>query len=178
MEILQNHKGNFEQKNKKKKKSLNWTARRGDESLSEYVMEPLNNDYMVVGNGDNDDDDDETDDAEESRVMDQLMITGVIKRKRIGSSGGRTAREGDHRELDDYEVLRAYLIGDEVAQLGSFARAARGEVQNMPSHICPNTLHVNECRFIHILTHVIFVQEHIPTYAHVAMWLKRSIIRS
>ena len=152
------------QKHHLEQKKKYWAEQRGGVELCKKVEVLLMSRIMADddnNDGDNigDDDDDDDDDVDKQRMPGQLVITHVIfekgKNKEKGKSERYAARESGHQRIDDYEMLTEYLSGDEVAQLGSFARAARGEVQNMPPSRYPNTLDVHECRLTFIFMHTI-----------------------
>ena len=83
-----------------------------------------------------------------------------------------TSRECAHTHPEACRLNERHMMEGIVAQRGSSARTARGEVQILRPLICPNTLDVHECIYT-IFMHVIFVQERMTTYANVAIRLKR-----
>ena len=127
-------------------------------------------------NSDNDDDNDDIDGAcmKGQSVIKEMIMQKGKKEDAIGSEP-YAAQSFEYERFDDYRVEGWQLKDSKIAQFGSCARTARGEVLIIQSFRCyrsPNTLDVHECNLIHMFMHI-FVQEHIPTYAHVAMWLKR-----
>ena len=102
------------------------------------------------------------------------------KKEKVVESELYAARSFGYERFDDYRVGGLQLNGNEIAQFGSYARTARGEVLIIQPFILLISPNLHVYRFVcfdilidYILIHAHHVQERISTYANVAIRLKR-----